>query len=58
VPFCNFGRIHKTLRVTPVMAVKVTDRLWSMDDVVALTDAAAPKPGPRGPYKNAASATI
>ena len=29
----------------------VTDTLWSMEDVVALMDAAAPKPGRRGPYK-------
>ena len=47
----NFVRIHKTLRVAPAMAAGVTDRLWSMEDVAALVEAAAPKPGPRGPYK-------
>ena len=47
----NFVRIHKTLRVTPAMAAKVTDRLWSMEEVAALVEAAAPKPGKRGPYK-------
>lgn len=47
----NFVRIHKRLRVTPAMAAGVTDRLWEMTDIVALIDAAAPKPGPRGPYK-------
>ena len=47
----NFVRIHKTLKVTPAMAAGLTDRLWSMEDVVALIDAAAPKPGKRGPYK-------
>lgn len=47
----NFVRIHKTLRVTPAMAAGVTDRLWEMKDIVALIDAAAPKPGPRGRYK-------
>ena len=31
----NFVRIHKTLRVTPAMAAGVSDRLWSMEDVVA-----------------------
>ena len=47
----NFVRIHKSLRVTPAMAAGVTDTLWDMKDVVALIDARAPKPGPRGPYK-------
>jgi hypothetical protein len=47
----NFCRIHQTLRVTPAMAAGVTDRLWEVEDVVALLDAAAPKPGKRGPYK-------
>jgi IS1 family transposase len=32
----NFVRIHKTLRVTPAMAAGVTDRLWSVEDLVAL----------------------
>src|SRR6266478_6130511 len=36
--FYNFVRIHKTLRVTPAMAAGVSDRLWSMEDVVALVD--------------------
>ena len=47
----NRVRIHKTLRVTPAMATGLTDRLWSMEDVAALVEAAAPKPGKRGPYK-------
>ena len=34
----NFVRIHQTLRVTPAMAAGVTDRLWSIQDVVALLD--------------------
>lgn len=32
----NFVRIHQTLRVTPAMAAGVTDRLWSIGDLVAL----------------------
>ncbi len=32
----NFVRIHQTLRVTPAMAAGVTQRLWSMADLVAL----------------------
>ena len=37
--FYNFCRIHKTLKVAPAMAAAVTDKLWSMDDIVALIDA-------------------
>ena len=51
--FYNFVRIHKTLKVTPAMAAGITDRLWSLEDIVERIDAAAPKPGPRGPYKKA-----
>ena len=47
----NVVRIHKTLRVTPGMAAGVTARLWSMEDVARLVEAAAPKLGKRGPYK-------
>lgn len=36
--YYNFVRVHKTLRVTPAMAVGVTDRLWEISDVVALLD--------------------
>ncbi|MBV9762598.1 MAG: IS1 family transposase [Acidobacteriaceae bacterium] len=32
----NFVRIHQTLRITPAMAAGVTDRLWSIQDIVAL----------------------
>lgn len=49
--FYNFCRIHKTLRVTPAMAAGITDRLWSLEDIVAKIDAMAPEPKPRGPYK-------
>jgi hypothetical protein len=48
----NFVKQHKSLKgLTPAMAAGVTDKLWSMEDVVVLVDAAAPKPGRRGPYK-------
>jgi IS1 family transposase len=49
--FYNFCRIHKTLRMTPAMAAGITDRLWSLEDIVARIDADAPAPKPRGPYK-------
>lgn len=49
--FYNFCRIHKTLRVIPAMAAGITDRLWSLADIVAKIDAMAPEPKPRGPYR-------
>lgn len=53
--FYNFTRIHKTLRMSPAMAAGITDRLWSLDDVIAKIDAMAPAPKPRGPYKKKAA---
>jgi len=49
--FYNFTRMHKTLRMTPAMAAGVADRLWSVEDIVALVDAREPPPKKRGPYK-------
>lgn len=51
VELCEVVRMHKSLKMTPAMAAGVSDRLWSMDDNVALVDARAPKLGKRGPYK-------
>jgi IS1 family transposase len=51
--FYNFCRIHKTLRVSPAMAARITDRLWSLEDVIARIDADAPALAKRGPYKEA-----
>src|SRR5436190_20337310 len=39
----NFVRIHKTLRVTPAVAAGIADRLWSMEDVVAMSEAKTEK---------------
>jgi hypothetical protein len=47
----NWVRIHKTLRTTPAMAANLTTTLMSMEDVVALIDAAAPKPGRPKSYR-------
>jgi IS1 family transposase len=33
----NLVRVHKTLRVTPAMAANVTDRLWSLEELVERT---------------------
>lgn len=32
----NFGRIHKTLRVTPAMEARVADHVWSLEEIAAL----------------------
>ena len=34
----NFVRIHQTLRCTPAMQAGVTERLWDLNDLVALVD--------------------
>ena len=37
--YYNFVRIHRTLKVTPVMAAGVTNRLWEVVDMVSLLEA-------------------
>lgn len=37
--YYNFVRIHQTLRVTPAMAAGVTERLWSVMDMVRVLEA-------------------
>lgn len=34
----NFGRIHQTIRVTPAMEAGISDHLWSIEDIVHLSD--------------------
>lgn len=34
----NFVKMHKTVGMTPAMAANVTDRLWSMSDLVVIVD--------------------
>ena len=35
----NFGRIHKTLlRVTPAMEAKVSDHVWSLEEIASLAN--------------------
>ncbi len=54
--YYNFVRIHKTLKVTPAMAAGVTNKLWSMEDIVERMDYYVPAPKSRGPYKKRVSA--
>lgn len=34
--YYNFGRIHKTLRVTPAMAAGVAQHVWSLEEIAGL----------------------
>ena len=45
----NFGRIHKSLRVTPAMEAGVSDHVWSLAEIAALVP--EPVATKRGPYK-------
>jgi len=45
----NFGRIHKTLCVTPAMEAGIADHVWTLEEIAALVKVEAPKK--RGPYK-------
>jgi len=36
--YYNFCKIHTTLRTTPAMAAGVTNRLWEIEDLLALLD--------------------
>lgn len=49
----NFVRIHQTLRITPAMAAGVTDKLWSISDIVQIIEEweNQKEPKKRGSYK-------
>jgi hypothetical protein len=49
--YYNFARIHKTLRITPSMAVGLSEHVWSLKEIVLVADSYMQKPGKRGPYK-------
>src|SRR6185437_7314247 len=34
----NFARVHSAHRMSPAMAVNVSDKLWSMEDIVRMVD--------------------
>jgi IS1 family transposase len=47
--FYNFGRVHRSLRVTPAMEAGITDHVWSLEEIAALGMPQAP--ATRGPYR-------
>jgi len=47
----NYVRIHKSLRCSPAMAADLSKTLWSLEDMIEMTDSYMPKLGKRGPYK-------
>lgn len=48
VAWYNLCRIHETLRMTPAMAIGVTDRIWSVGELV---DTALAQPGDGMPFE-------
>jgi len=36
--YYNFGRIHKTLRVTPAMEAKIADHVWTLEEIATLAN--------------------
>ncbi|MEX2015817.1 MAG: IS1 family transposase [Candidatus Hydrogenedentales bacterium] len=36
--YYNFGRVHKTLRVTPAMEAGVSDHVWSLEEIAGLAN--------------------
>jgi IS1 family transposase len=49
--YCNFVRIHQTLRVSPAMAAAISDHLWNLEEMIGLIDVQEKQPMTRGPYK-------
>lgn len=47
VAWYNFCRAHETLRVTPAMALDVTDHVWSVAELIDAALAIAPEDAPR-----------
>jgi IS1 family transposase len=54
--YCNYIRIHQTLRVTPAMESQLSDHVWSIEELLQVMDATMPTPSKRGPYKKSDSA--
>jgi hypothetical protein len=37
--YCNFYKVHQTLRVTPAMEPGLTDHIWTLRELVGLLEA-------------------
>ncbi|MGA7697413.1 MAG: hypothetical protein WCA76_20475, partial [Candidatus Sulfotelmatobacter sp.] len=42
--YYNYGRIHKSLRITPSMAAGLSDHVWSLEEIVMMADNYMPQP--------------
>ena len=51
----NFVKVHGKHRMSPAMAAGVTNKLWSVEDIANLVEAAEPVVAKRGPYKKRAA---
>ncbi|MCY4484123.1 MAG: helix-turn-helix domain-containing protein [Spirochaetaceae bacterium] len=54
--YYNYCRPHKTLgriHTTPAMAAKLTDRVWKLEDLIAIIDERTPPPAKPGPKPKA-----
>jgi IS1 family transposase len=47
----NYVKLHRAHRLSPAMAAGISDKLWSVEDIAKLVEAAQAKPAKRGPYK-------
>ena len=52
----HLTRIHKPLRMSQAMAAGITDRLWSLDDMIPKIYKLLPDPKARGSYKKSGDA--
>ena len=49
--YYNFCRVHMTLECTPAMAAGLTDRAWTIDDLLNIVDGSRPAPKRPRRYK-------
>jgi IS1 family transposase len=49
--YCNYVRIHSTLRVTPAMEANLCNHAWTIEELLQVMDEMMPRLSKRGPYK-------
>src|ERR1022692_3610011 len=49
--YCNYARIHQTLRVTPAMEAGLSDHAWSIEELIQMADATMQKPASAAPTR-------